>query len=74
MGEIRELSSKGDTKLMWDPENETETEVAEDHFNSLIEKKFTAYAVKKDGEKGKKITKFDSSLAMIIMVPPMAGG
>lgn len=74
MGEIRELCSKGDTKLIWNSEVPAEVEAAEEHFDSLIEKGFSAFSVKKDGEKGSKITKFDPDLEMIIMVPPVAGG
>ena len=74
MGEIAIISSEGDTKVMWDPKNNDEVEAAEDQFDALTSKGFSAYAVKKNGDKGRKITKFDADAAKIIMVPPMQGG
>ena len=74
MGEMRIISGEGDTKMLWDPANEDEVEAAEQQFDNLIEKGFTAFAVKKDGEKGKKITKFDEQAGKIILVPRMVGG
>ena len=74
MGEMRIISGEGDTKMLWDPANEDEVEAAEAQFDALIEKGFTAFKVKKDGEKGKKITKFDEDAGKIIMVPRIVGG
>jgi len=74
MGEMRIISGEGDTKMLWDPANEDEVEAAEAQFDALIEKGFTAFKVKKDGEKGKKITKFDEDAGKIIMVPKIIGG
>jgi len=75
MGEMRCMSEWGDTKVLWDPKNEDEVEAAEEQFDRLMDKGFTAYAVtKKDGEKGKKITKFNPKAGKIIMVPEIVGG
>jgi len=74
MGELAIIDGTGDTKVLWDKNNEDEVEAAEEQFDTLIEKGFTAYSVKKDGEKGKKITKFDSDAGKIIMVPKLIGG
>ena len=74
MGEMRIISGEGDTKMLWDPANEDEVEAAEAQFDALVEKGFTAFKVKKDGEKGKKITKFDEDAGKIIMVPRIVGG
>ncbi len=74
MGEIRELCSKGDSRQTWDPKNKDEVELAREHFNALIEKGFTAFSVTKEGEKHKRITKFNPKAGKIIMVPRMAGG
>lgn len=74
MGELAIIDSTGDTKVMWDKDNDDEIEAAEDQFDALIEKGFTAYSVKKDGEKNRKITKFDPAAGKIIMVPKIAGG
>lgn len=74
MGIMKILDSTGDSKIMWDPENEDEVDGAEAQFDVLIEKGFSAYAVKKDGEKGRKIKKFTPNAGKIIMVPSIAGG
>lgn len=74
MGQLRELCSKGDTKLIWDPENDQEVKAAKGHFQKLLDKGFRAFSVKKDGEKGKQIKKFSSDMEMIIMVPAITGG
>ena len=74
MGELRCMSKLGDTKVLWDPNNEDEVEAAEEQFDNLIGKGFTAYSVKKDGEKGRKITEFNSKARKIIMIPVIVGG
>jgi len=74
MGELAIIDSTGDTKVMWDKSNDDEVEAAEEQFDSLIDKGFSAYKVKKDGEKGKKITSFDPNAGKIIMVPKIVGG
>ena len=74
MGELRVLDVSGDTKVIWDPSNDDEVEAAEEQFDRLIDKGFTAYSVKKDGSTDKKLKKFDSKLGKIIMVPQLQGG
>ena len=74
MGELAVISAEGDTKVMWDPQNRDEIEAAEAQFDRLVKKGFAAYSVKKNGEQGKKISKFDSESGKIIMVPKMVGG
>ena len=74
MGELRILGTKGDTKVIWDSENEDEVEAAEEQFDSLIEKGFLAFKVKKDGKKGTQIKKFDPEAGKIILTPPVVGG
>ena len=74
MGELRCMSALGDTKVIWDPKNDDEIEAAEEQFDMLIGKGFTAYSVKKDGKQGRKITKFDPKAGKIIMVPEIVGG
>ena len=73
-GEMREIASTGDTKVIWDTENSDEVEAAEKQFDLLKKKGFKAYAVKKNGEPGKEIKKFDEEAGMIIMVPTIVGG
>lgn len=90
MGEMRVLSShaldefkkdfpvamkrSGDNRIQWDPKNDDEVEIAEMSFDKLTSKGYQAYEVKKDGSKGKKISKFKKGIGMLIMVPAIAGG
>ncbi len=74
MGELAVIDSTGDTKVIWDKDNEDEVEAAEEQFDTLISKGFMAYAVTKSGEAGKKIKKFLAKAGKIIMVPPISGG
>lgn len=72
--EMRIISGEGDTKVIWDPGNTDEVCAAKAQFDSLIEKKFSAFEVKKSGDPGKQIKKFKPKAGKIIMVPPIAGG
>ena len=74
MGELAIIDQTGDTKVIWDKDNPDEVEAAEDQFDTLTEKGFIAYAVKKSGEAGRKIKKFVADAGKIIMIPPIAGG
>lgn len=74
MGELRIMGKLGDTKKVWDPENEKEVETAEAEFENLIEDGYTAYKVGKKGKKGTKMKKFDPDAGAVIMVPEMVGG
>jgi hypothetical protein len=74
MGEMSVLNSSGDTKVIWDPKNEDETEVAEEQFDALTKKGFTAFKVDKKGDAAGKMTKFDPNAGKIILVPQIAGG
>lgn len=71
---MRVLGPEGDSKTTWDPDNEDEVEVAKAQFDSLTAKKYNAFVVKKDGEKGKKLHSFDPKVAAMILVPPHVGG
>lgn len=68
------MKRAGDSKVIFDPENPDEVQVAREQFKSLIKKKFICYSVGKDGEKDKKVTKFDPKAAKYIFVPPIQGG
>lgn len=73
-GELAVLDKTGDTKLIWDRHNADEVNAAERTFDDLKAKGFTAYSVRKDGEKSEVISSFDSTAERIIMVPRMVGG
>jgi len=69
------MRRSGDTKVIWDPENDDEVDAAEAQFDVLIDKGFKAYKVDKKGDKtGAAIKKFKPSLSKLIMVPALAGG
>lgn len=74
-GTMAVLGKEGDTKTIWDSDNPDEVEVARKTFNDLVgKKKYLAFAVKKDGDKGERISEFDPKLGKMILVPPMQGG
>jgi hypothetical protein len=75
--ELSVLSPEGDTKLVWDADNEDEVKAAETTFNSLIAKGFQAFEVSDDeekGGKGKLIKKFNPEAERIILSPRIGGG
>lgn len=75
MGEMNILDSSGDTKVMWDPDNEDEVDAAKAQFNSLKKKGYTAFEVGRRGKKTEeKVDEFDPELGKLIMVPQMKGG
>lgn len=74
LGTMRVIDRTGDTKIIWDSAKDAEVENARRTFNDLRKKKYNAYMVKKDGEKGAVITEFDPEAEKIIMAPQMVGG
>lgn len=68
------LDRTGDTRIIWDPENEEEVENARRTFNELREKRFVAYAVRAGGGKGEVIRQFDPEAEKLILAPPLVGG
>lgn len=71
---MRTLGVEGDTKLIWNADNNDEVTNARRTFNELRTKGFTAFSVKPGGDKGGQITEFDAEEESIIMVPRIAGG
>jgi len=74
MGTLAKLGKEGDTKLIWDPENEDEVSAARNLFDDLKGKGYFAYSVKDGGEKNEVVDSFDPSIERIIMALPMQGG
>ena len=74
MGEMSVMGKEGDTKVIWDPDNEDEVATAERSYNDLIKKGFKAFSVKSRGQKGEQMDEWDPDEGKIIMVPRMAGG
>jgi len=74
MNEMAILDKTGDTKIIWDPDNEAEVENAERTFKDLKKDGFVAYSVKRNGKKDGIIHDFDPDAGKIIMAPRMVGG
>ena len=72
--EMAIIDHTGDTKLIWDPDNNAEVEAAREMFNSLRKKGHVAYKVDRKGDKGEIITEFDKDAEKIILAPPVRGG
>lgn len=68
------VDQSGDTKYIWDSDNEDEIAAAQAAYEKLIKKNYIAYTVDADGEQGRKIHRFDPSLGKIILIPPIVGG
>jgi hypothetical protein len=74
-GEMAILDGSGDTKIIWNSDNEDEVENAKRTFYNLVkEKKYLAFSVDKKGEKGEQVKTFDPDMEKLILVPPMKGG
>lgn len=68
------LDHTGDTKIIWDSDKADEVETARETFDKLRKKGYAAYSVKRDGDKGEVIKKFDPEAEKLILAPPMVGG
>lgn len=74
MGQMYELSHKGDTTITWDSANSTETAIAKKAFNEFIEKGYSVFRVKEDGSRSKRLEKFDPEAERLVAVPRIVGG
>lgn len=68
------LGHEGDTKVMWDGDNDDEVTSARRTFDELRGQGFTAYRVDDKGDTSAVITEFDPEAERIILRPAMAGG
>jgi hypothetical protein len=75
-GAMAVMSTKGDTKYIWDKNNAADVEGARRTFDYFVkEKKHLAFKVKgKDGTKGEQVREFDPNEERYIFVPAMVGG
>lgn len=74
-GIIHTLDTTGDTRLIWNRNNQDEVAAARKMFTDLKAKHFTAYRAEgKEGLQGAVINEFDPASERIIMVPRMVGG
>jgi hypothetical protein len=74
MGELAVMDRTGDTKTIWDPDNQAETDAAREQFDKLRKAGHLAYTVDEKGKKGTQIHKFDPKAGKIILAPPLRGG
>jgi hypothetical protein len=74
IGEMRLMGTSGDTKIVWDSEQDDEVENARRTFNDLKRKGYAAFDVGAKGQKGERIQEFDPDAEKLIMVPAIAGG
>jgi hypothetical protein len=72
--ELAVMGTEGDTKTLWDPDNETEVSVAKAAFDALRKKNYSIFHVKKDGEAGSRMDTFDPRAGKLVAVPPIVGG
>lgn len=68
------MDQTGDTKIVWDMSKKAEVKHAEDTFNKMKKKGYIAYSVKKNGDQGEVLHKFDPKIEKMIMAPGMVGG
>ena len=73
-GEMSVLGREGDVKIIWNSDNVDEVEHARRAFDDLTKKGFSAFAVKRDGEAGGRLAKFDPGEEKMILVPALKGG
>ncbi len=73
--EIAKLDRCGDTKTIWNPDNEDEVANAKRTFDDLRKKGYLAFRViGKDGDQGEQMNEFDPRAGRMIMIPQMRGG
>lgn len=68
------LDGTGDSKFMWDADNQDEVDAAEKMFLELKDKGYLAYTVDSKGDKAEVIRTFDANAEKIIMSPQLVGG
>ena len=75
MHELAVMDPTGDTKTIWDPNNEDEVAEAKGTFDRLKAKGFAAFRVTgPKGEQGEILREFDPKAGRMIMIPALAGG
>jgi hypothetical protein len=68
-GLFRVLSQNGDDRIVWDRTSPDEVREAYTKFDDFIARKYTAYAIMRDGTRGPKIDAFDPGMEEILFVP-----
>jgi hypothetical protein len=74
-GEMAIMGKEGDTKIIWDQNNNDEVENAKATFDRLKGKGYLAFkVVGKEGDKGEQMKDFDPKAERIIFAPQLRGG
>ena len=68
------LDRTGDTRLIWNPDDDVEVENARRTFTEMLAKGFRAFSVNKKGDKDKQIREFDPEAEKMILTPALVGG
>lgn len=68
------MSDEGDSRIIWDPDNPDEVDAARAQFDTLVGKGYQAYAVRRGGEKGERVRKFEATAERLILAPATRGG
>lgn len=71
---IAGLDESGDTKTIWNPDDEVEVKIARRTFDDFKKKGYLVYSVGKNGEKNTLMREFDPEAEKMIAVPPVVGG
>lgn len=74
MHEFAVLDRTGDTKTIWDADNEEEVANAKATFKRFKDKGYAIFRVDKKGEKGELMHAFDPSAEKMICAPAIVGG
>ena len=68
------IDRTGDTKLVWNEEDQVSVDIAKASFDTAIKKGYLGYSVNKKGDKGIQVKKFDPTAESLILAPALAGG
>lgn len=74
MGEMSIMDSSGHQQLKWNTDQLDEMKVAQETFENLIKKGYSAFGSRNRGEAKHFIREFDSTMEELVMVPPNVGG
>ncbi len=73
--EMAFLDATGDTKKIWNKDSPEEVEDAKRSFDYFTkEKRYLAFKVQDNGDKGEQVREFNAAYGKMIFVPPMKGG
>lgn len=72
--ELCVMDRTGDTRTIWNPDNEDETAAAKATFDRLKKKGYLAYRVDKSGDKAEAMSEFDPRAGKVILCPAVVGG